>query len=348
MGRFRVQVQEHWTDRGRERRIQGDVSVGVKGSDCRSAPICEEAKGDDLAIDVVDALVSDEGESFCTSSLEESGSGNYRYFAVQGPHPRWARNRWAIGQRIRIRTNGRLMRLIMEMMGEVKKRNPGVDGETREVMFIFRQVDKRPYVDIYVGRVQTRSFDWKFIKMIMMVSVLYHPRHERWIRLSRLGDVDWRDLGVRWISWALPDINSEFANHTQIKICFQYFIVYVVSLFIPKQQTTMTGGLVKIYQIGKDGARFPAGMIAKDSIDDVQVNQVMLAPLDPDDPEGKLRLQVPDDQKERMMVIKIYKKGTPVLRANKNGEMEVVPYRTLWYKWEAGEKERDLLMKALE
>ena len=100
-------------------------------------------------------------------------------------------------------------------------------------------MDKRPYVDIYVGRVQTRSFDWSFIKVVLMVSVLYHPRHGRWIGLARLG-ADWRHLGVQWISWALPDIDSEFANHTQIKICFRYFIVYVVSLLIPKQQTTRT------------------------------------------------------------------------------------------------------------
>ena len=110
----------------------------------------------------------------------------------------------------------------------------------------------------------------------------------------------------------------------------------------------MTGGLLKLYQIGKDGARFAAGMVAKDMIEDIQINEVRLAPLDPEDPEGKLRLQVPDDQKERMMLVKIYKKGPPVLRAIKNGDMEVVPYRTLWYKWADGEKESALIMKALE
>lgn len=105
---------------------------------------------------------------------------------------------------------------------------------------------------------------------------------------------------------------------------------------------------MKLYQVGKDGTRYVSAMIAKDSIDDIIVSEVNLAPLDPEDPEGKLRLQVPDDQKERMMVIKIYKKGPPILRPNRNGDMEVQPFKTLWYKWEDGQKEFGLLSKVLE
>ena len=213
-------------------------------SDCRSAPICEEAERDDLAMHVTDAFVSNERESFCVSSLEERGKGDYRHLTVQGPNPRWKfgnpkfwprvgpdhRTAQRVDPRVaRVERRGggggggdigRLRRIILGMMGEVKKRNPGVERTSREVMFIFREVDKRPYVDIYVGRVQTRSFDWSFIKVVLMVSVLYHPRHGRWIGLARLG-ADWRNLGVQWISWALPDIDSDFANHTQIKICFR-------------------------------------------------------------------------------------------------------------------------------
>lgn len=110
----------------------------------------------------------------------------------------------------------------------------------------------------------------------------------------------------------------------------------------------MTKGLIKLFGINKQGARYMTGMIDKEAIDDLSINEVRLGPLDPDDPEGKLRLQVPEEEKERMMVIKIYKKGPPVLRANRNGDMEVVPYKTLWYKWEDGEKELKILEKALE
>lgn len=110
----------------------------------------------------------------------------------------------------------------------------------------------------------------------------------------------------------------------------------------------MTKGLIKLYGINKQGTRYMTGMIDKDSIEDISINEVRLGPLDPDDPEGKLRLQVPDEEKERMMVIKIFKKGPPILRPNKQGDMEVVPFRQLWYKWDDGERELKVLEKALE
>ena len=110
----------------------------------------------------------------------------------------------------------------------------------------------------------------------------------------------------------------------------------------------MTVGLVKLWQYSKNGDRYLSGMIARDAIEDVQMNEVHLAPLDPEDPTGKTRLDVPDDQKERMMLIKIYKKGQTLLKPNKNGDMEVQAYKTLWYKWADGEKEALLLTKALE
>lgn len=105
----------------------------------------------------------------------------------------------------------------MSMVEVIKGKNP---GSGREFMFVFKSVDARPYVEVYVGGVVTRTFDWAFIKSIMMVSVLYHPVQSRVLGLAQLGDVDWRDLGISWISWALPDIANEFASRTQIKICF--------------------------------------------------------------------------------------------------------------------------------
>lgn len=231
-----------------------------------------------------------------------------------------------------------LEKILRGAMRMLEKYNP---GRGKEVMFIMKEVEMRPYVEIFRGRVQTRSFDWALIRLVYEVSFLFHPY---------LGGLvghkaDWRNLDVKWISWALPDIAS-ISDRTQIKISF-----HASSCILGLEHKTKDANMVKmlqLYKYNKDGKRYFAGMVDVNAIESLDVNNVLLGPIDPEG-DGKARLQVEDSEKESMMIIKIYKKGTPTMKLNtKTQEMEIVPYYSLWYKWDDGEKELAIIKKAIE
>jgi len=84
----------------------------------------------------------------------------------------------------------------------------------------------------------------------------------------------------------------------------------------------------------KNGARSIVGakFVNKDILRDgtATVSEVFLAPKDPSDPTGQLRLNVAQEAKEHFYVIKWYLRNPPQVLNEKLGVMEDKPYHSSW------------------